>query len=687
MISWLKKISILVMSLVLLFSGSYAFAADNVRQTDVSKPSSNCVLLKVNGTFSDGYALLKRINEIRKEACNDGNVPDPRNTSRFLKASDYVPMKWSSSLEWIAQTRAAEASIRLEHIRPNGKRATECDYNDRVVPCNDNLAWSGESIENNLEKYLYQAEKSAWVTQDEDEDYSHYINMINPEIKYVGIAGFQLEDNWLNVLAVDYSKASGLNEEHNGISGDYSQIVEVTTGSGTVIKKLSLSGKTDIGVGSTAKLTCYASIPSNNWYDIDAKCAITSGLTWSSSDTSVAKVSSSGKVSMVSKGSAKITAKAGKFSTSCTVTSKGVPAKVTGLNALSFDKRIRINWDKIGDVDGYEIYAMYSDGSKYKTYSTTKNYCYFTNLTNNSEYSFKVRAYNGGGSSKKYGSYSSVVSATPSADSVKNLKAASYDQRIKLTWDSVDSADGYYIYAMYSDGSKYKTYKTEKTSCNFNNLVNGKKYQFKIRVYKLDSNGVRGYGDYCKAVSATPRMDAVDGLKALAFNKKVRIDWSASEKADGYYINVVYSDGSKYKNYSTVKTYCNFTDLSNNTTYKFRVRAYTVNSKGSKVYGKYCSYKSATPYNDTVNNLRAEGMTNKIRLSWDTVDKADGYNIYAMFSDGSKYKTYNTSKTSCNFNNLKSGKTYKFKIREYKLDGKGIKVYGTYGKTVKATAK
>ncbi len=405
---------------------------------------------------------------------------------------------------------------------------------------------------------------------------------------------------------------------------------------------------------------------------------------WSSSDPLCIRVND-GIISALGPGSAVITVNLGDLTAQCTAVSC-MPEQVNNLQALSFNHKIRLNWQSVSGADGYHIYAMYSDGSKYKTYDTVNNYCYFSKLTNGNTYQFMVRAYKTVNNSNVYGAYSSTISASTVDDTIQNLKAASYDQKIRLTWDETESADGYYIYAMYSDGSKYKTYSTTKTSCNFTSLINGSKYNFKIRTYQLDSNGVKGYGDYSASVSATPRMDAVSGFKALAFDKKVNVSWDKMDKADGYYINVVYSDGTLYKNYSTTKTYCNFTKLTNSKTYKFRVRAYELNSKGSKVYGKYTSYESVKPYNDKVTGLKAVPGANKIALSWTAVDKAEGYNIYAMYADGSKYKTYNTTKTTCNFNNLISGKTYQFKVKEYKKNAAGSKVYGTYSKVVKSTA-
>ena len=56
-----------------------------ILETDVSAPSTGCTMFGVYGTYYvDAQNALNRINEIRKEACEAGNVPDPRNSNRML---------------------------------------------------------------------------------------------------------------------------------------------------------------------------------------------------------------------------------------------------------------------------------------------------------------------------------------------------------------------------------------------------------------------------------------------------------------------------------------------------------------------------------------------------------------------------------------------------------------------------
>lgn len=78
----------------------------------------------------------------------------------------------------------------------------------------------------------------------------------------------------------------------------------------------------------------------------------------------------------------------------------------------------------------------------------------------------------------------------------------------------------------------------------------------------------------------------------------------------------------------------------------------------------------------------------KVVVKWKKVADAAGYEIYMKTGSGKykKVKTITKAKTVKYTKSLKSGKTYKFKIRAYKLDD-GEKVYGTYSKIKKVKIK
>lgn len=76
----------------------------------------------------------------------------------------------------------------------------------------------------------------------------------------------------------------------------------------------------------------------------------------------------------------------------------------------------------------------------------------------------------------------------------------------------------------------------------------------------------------------------------------------------------------------------------------------------------------------------------KMKLCWKKIAHADGYQvIYATNQKLRKPKTKTTASKTLTIKKLKKGKTYYVKVRAYKLDSAGKKVFGAYSKARKVT--
>ena len=259
-------------------------------------------MLGLPGAYlTDVQGALDQINAIRYEACEEG-VRDPR-TGEALTLDDYVPIRWSGDLEYIARIRAAEAAVTWDHIRTNGNRWLAISRNG-VSASGEVLAW------NNSSSVIYginqwYGEKSAWVNQTGGVT-GHYTSMIDPANRYVGIGTF-LSNNtrWFNSTAGEFSRSSSLNETPLNIEDtDCIQILEVNAGllSGTPTIRGTLTGK----AGDESAL--YVTTNANN--GITTKnLLVMDDITWSSDDTNAATVSADGVVKAKACGDPVITAK------------------------------------------------------------------------------------------------------------------------------------------------------------------------------------------------------------------------------------------------------------------------------------------------------------------------------------------------------------------------------------------
>lgn len=91
----------------------------------------------------------------------------------------------------------------------------------------------------------------------------------------------------------------------------------------------------------------------------------------------------------------------------------------------------------------------------------------------------------------------------------------------------------------------------------------------------------------------------------------------------------------------------------------------------------------------TISSLKSTS-TKKMTVKWKKVSTAEGYQV--VYSTSSKFtskKTITVSKSTLSrtVKSLKKGKTYYVKVRAYRKDVKGNKVYGTYSTVKKVKVK
>ncbi len=305
MVKFKRIISILTAMIIcmVLLVPSMPIAAASYLETDTSAAASGCTMLGIDGSYYvEAQNALDRINEIRKEACEAGNVPDPRDSSRYLTSSDYVEIKWSVSLEKIARIRAAEASMTMAHKRLNDEGIFNITYGD-MTSSGECLAWYfGNGLIKGIN--LWYGEMGDWINQTEGAVTGHYTSLINPDNTYVGLGDFYSDETqYANTLAGEFSsKCGSLGETPLDANMNIVQKIEVKD---SYISNYFLDGSAEIAEGTTETYIPKAKVVYNGY---STNMLVLDTVTYQSSDTSVATVSSDGTVTGVSKGTATITA-------------------------------------------------------------------------------------------------------------------------------------------------------------------------------------------------------------------------------------------------------------------------------------------------------------------------------------------------------------------------------------------
>lgn len=300
-----KILTFLLFLTLSLFQMSGTALAASTRPADVAKAGSGNILVGVSGSYEQvsKAKILKRINEIRKEACNKGYI-NP-STGKKLTSSDYVPIKWSSNLEWIAQLRAAECTVNESHARPNGLSCFSIRHGNEQSWA-ENLAWNYSGLMAGIEQWY--SEKNDWVTQNQSAVTGHYTSLINPNYKYIGLGSFVRSTGGWHGVAGEFSSSNTGSVSQSKVKGSYVQTMEVGKKN---VQKLSLSAPSSIKVKKTKTLSisCKVAYPGIMGGTNTTTAKILKGVTWSSSKPSVLSINSKGKITAKKAGRATITAK------------------------------------------------------------------------------------------------------------------------------------------------------------------------------------------------------------------------------------------------------------------------------------------------------------------------------------------------------------------------------------------
>jgi len=317
----LKKVIVSVLTLVIVLTSvnllsNNSVEASTVYDPDTNTPASGNLFVSLDGAFSTASerTLVDRINQIRKEACEQGIINPETNAK--LTMADYRPVVWSNELEAYARLRAAEASVNWAHTRPSNKSTFKNSIKlNNAYHSSENLAM-GYDLVSSIEGYY--AEKSAWINK--TGMYGHYTSMISPSNTLVGMAGFA-QNGKTTFSAMEFGslfKGSDNNDHsRKGVSGAATQIVEVNVA--YLVNSITLSGNDTIDVTQTTRLTATA-----NMKNATKQATIVKGLTWTSSNNNVATVDQNGIVRGTGTGTATITVACGGKTASFKITVNGV---------------------------------------------------------------------------------------------------------------------------------------------------------------------------------------------------------------------------------------------------------------------------------------------------------------------------------------------------------------------------
>lgn len=177
-----------------------------------------------------------------------------------------------------------------------------------------------------------------------------------------------------------------------------------------------------------------------------------------------------------------------------------------------------------------------------------------------------------------------------------------------LTEDILDNANsmGYQIFVYDQASGKYHMFRDicldreDFDGEYFTSFLSdyGTTKKVKVRLYEVQDNGEKGYGDYSNTITVSTAPEYSEMKSVTIKNRKAYLRWTKSEKADGYVIYRRVGKSGKYKKIKTIKSgntvkYTN-SKLSYGKKYYYKIRAFYVNPSGKKIYTAYSNVKGKT---------------------------------------------------------------------------------------------
>ncbi len=363
--------------------------------------------------YQQAYSLFNQINQERS-------------------ANGAAKLKMDSKLWDAAMQRAQECAVYFANTRPNGD-----DCLMAVVESGADGSIGGENIAGGYSSATDVMD--AWMNSSGNRS-----NILNTNFTAVGVGCYmQVNGAPCWVLLLTDGSGDSPSAPENVLATGYVRATESYLGG----MSLELE-KTKLNSGKTTTAT--ASLVNQGWNQINW-FPKTESLTFSSSKSSVASVSSDGEVTAKKGGSATIRAKLDGSSLSAsrklTVGSSISKKKPTGVKVSNQKTGIKVSWNKLSGADKYAVYRSTAGGSYKKVKTTTKTSWTDTNKKNGTKYKYKVYAYDGSTRSKA-SSFKTMIRLTRPTIT----KLSQSDGIAQVRWKTNSKATGCKAYIYDSSG-------------------------------------------------------------------------------------------------------------------------------------------------------------------------------------------------------------------------------------------
>jgi fibronectin type 3 domain-containing protein len=339
---------------------------------------------------------------------------------------------------------------------------------------------------------------------------------------------------------------------------------------------------------------------------------------------------------------------------------------------------VQVKWTEVKDANGYYIYRRTSqDGAWQMIHKTAKGTVgSYTdkNVISSKTYTYAVVAY--------FESDDAMVTTSEMSDEESILYlampevtgASIVNSGVKVTWNKVSGAKGYYIYRKTATSDYVRIAKVSGGSSEVytdKTVESGITYTYTVRAYASDAWGS------CNSNATVKYLESPEIVSAQVVKNGIKLTWTEVKGATYYYVYRK-NDGERYTRIAKVSkesivTYTDTTAVSG-TTYTYTVRACANDAWGC------CNSTASVGYLAAPNVTSAKVVSNGIKVNWQKVSGAKGYYVYRKTA-GKGWtriaKIASASAVNYTDTTVESGIVYTYMVRAYSGS-----IAGNYNKQV-----
>ena len=296
----------------------------------------------------------------------------------------------------------------------------------------------------------------------------------------------------------------------------------------------------------------------------------------------------------------KVNGKKGYSGNSAAVSAKTL--KTTSITAVKAtgSTSVRLEWKAVDGASGYQIYRSTSKDSGYKKVGqvkskNTKKYEDKT-LEAGKTYYYQVRAYKSNSAKNGVASFSKAQKAWTIKQVVFSQITSDSKNQVTLGWKKVSKAQGYDIYRSSKSNSGFEKIAAISSGATLTytdkDVTSGNTYYYKIAAtYKI--KGSAGRGSYSNVAQVPVLKQGGISSITLGDNNVLNISWNSVDNASGYELAGAISEKGSYTTLQTSgATSFTHSNLTQGTTYYYKVRAYKDLSSGIRMYGPWSAVKA-----------------------------------------------------------------------------------------------